>query len=45
MIQGWSVALMRRGWCGTSKRVVWDFEEGGTLKWVVWYFEDGGVLF
>ena len=40
-------------WCGTLKRVVWYFEEGGvvlwrgwcgTLKRVVRYFEEGGVV-
>ena len=25
-------------WCGTLKRVVWYFEEGG-----IWYFEDAGM--
>ena len=40
-------------WCGTLKRLVWYFEEGGvvllrgwcgTLKRVVWYFEEGCVV-
>ena len=31
--------------CGTLKRVVWYFEEGGvSLMRVVWYFEDGDVV-
>ena len=40
-------------WRGSSKRVLWYFEEGGvvrrrgccgTLKRVLWYFEEGGVV-
>ena len=44
--------VLWRGWCGTLKRMVWYFEEGGVVLWrgwcgslkrVVLYFEDGGV--
>ena len=29
--------ILLSGWCGTVKRVVWDFEDGGMV------FDDGGV--
>ena len=45
--------VLWRRWCGTLKRVVWYFEEGGVVHWsgwyctlkrVMWYFEEGGVV-
>ena len=44
-----SSMILWRGWCGTLKRVIWYFEEGGlvlwrgwcvTLKRAVWYLVD-----
>ena len=36
---GGGVVRLKRAVCGTSKRAIWFFEEGG----VVWHFRDGGV--
>ena len=42
--------VLWRGWCGTLKRVVWYFEDGGVVIWrgllkrVAWYFKEGGVV-
>ena len=53
MVLAYCGAVLLRGWCGTLKRVVWYFEEGGlvllrwwrgTLKMVLWYFDEVCVI-
>ena len=43
----YGVVVLLRGWCGTLKRVMWYFEDGGVvyvLKMVVCDFEEGGMV-